>query len=71
MERRKDSYRALRRGSTAIGRSSPETASIFVVPAMHQVPKGNPDDPMPGVISSFVYIRGVLAGMGCAQKTAA
>ena len=31
----------------------------------------HPDDPMPGVISSFVYMRGVLAGMGCAQKTAA
>jgi sugar phosphate isomerase/epimerase len=23
-----------------------------------------PDDPMPGVISSFAYMRGVLAGMG-------
>jgi sugar phosphate isomerase/epimerase len=22
------------------------------------------DDPMPGVISSFAYMRGVLAGMG-------
>lgn len=30
-----------------------------------------PDDPMPGVISSFAYMRGVLAGMGYAQKTAA
>jgi len=29
------------------------------------------DDPMPGVISSFAYMRGVLAGMGYAQKTAA
>jgi hypothetical protein len=24
----------------------------------------NEDDPMPGVISSFTYMRGVLAGMG-------
>jgi sugar phosphate isomerase/epimerase len=24
----------------------------------------HPDDPMPGVISSFAYMRGVLAGMG-------
>jgi len=24
----------------------------------------DPDDPMPGVISSFAYMRGVLAGMG-------
>ena len=31
----------------------------------------HPDDPMPGVISSFAYMRGVLAGMGYAQKTAA
>jgi sugar phosphate isomerase/epimerase len=23
-----------------------------------------PDDPMPGVISSFAYMRGVLAGLG-------
>jgi sugar phosphate isomerase/epimerase len=23
-----------------------------------------PDDPMPGVIASFAYMRGVLAGMG-------
>jgi hypothetical protein len=23
----------------------------------------HPDDPMPGVISSFAYMRGVLAGM--------
>ena len=29
------------------------------------------DDPVPGVISSFAYMRGVLAGMGYAQKTAA
>ena len=29
------------------------------------------DDPMPGAISSFAYMRGVLAGMGYAQKTAA
>ena len=29
------------------------------------------DDPMPGVISSFAYMRGVLAGMRYAQKTAA
>jgi sugar phosphate isomerase/epimerase len=27
----------------------------------------HPDDPMPGVISSFAYMRGVLAGMGFAQ----
>ncbi len=26
----------------------------------------HPDDPMPGVISSFAYMRGVLAGMGVA-----
>jgi sugar phosphate isomerase/epimerase len=25
------------------------------------------DDPMPGVISSFAYMRGVLAGMGYAN----
>jgi hypothetical protein len=24
----------------------------------------HPDDPMPGVISSFAYMRSVLAGMG-------
>jgi len=24
----------------------------------------HPDDPMPGVISSFAYMRGVLAGIG-------
>ncbi len=24
----------------------------------------HPDDPMPGVIKSFAYMRGVLAGMG-------
>jgi sugar phosphate isomerase/epimerase len=28
----------------------------------------HPDDPMPGVISSFAYMRGVLAGMGLASK---
>ena len=27
----------------------------------------HPDDPMPGVIASFAYMRGVLAGMGLAQ----
>jgi sugar phosphate isomerase/epimerase len=27
----------------------------------------HPDDPMPGVISSFAYMRGVLAGMGYAR----
>lgn len=27
----------------------------------------HPDDPMPGVISSFAYMRGVLAGMGHAR----
>src|SRR5580692_5850020 len=27
-----------------------------------------PDDPMPGVIASFAYLRGVLAGMGFAQR---
>ena len=26
----------------------------------------HPDDPMPGVIGSFAYMRGVLAGMGYA-----
>jgi sugar phosphate isomerase/epimerase len=30
----------------------------------------HPDDPMPGVISSFAYMQGVLAGMGSAQKSA-
>ena len=28
----------------------------------------NPDDPIPGVISSLAYMRGVLAGMGYARK---
>ena len=28
----------------------------------------HPDDPMPGVISSFAYMRGVLAGMGYAGQ---
>src|SRR6266852_1534169 len=28
----------------------------------------HPDDPMPGVIASFAYMRGVLAGMGFARK---
>jgi sugar phosphate isomerase/epimerase len=28
----------------------------------------HPDDPMPGVISSFAYMRGVLAGMGYAIR---
>jgi sugar phosphate isomerase/epimerase len=28
----------------------------------------HPDDPMPGVISSFAYMRGVLAGMGYASQ---
>jgi sugar phosphate isomerase/epimerase len=28
----------------------------------------HPDDPMPGVISSYAYMRGVLAGMGCATQ---
>jgi sugar phosphate isomerase/epimerase len=28
----------------------------------------HPDDPMPGVISSFAYMRGVLAGMGYATR---
>ena len=31
----------------------------------------HPDDPMPGVISSFSDMQGVLAGMGSMQKTAA
>jgi sugar phosphate isomerase/epimerase len=26
----------------------------------------HPDDPMPGVIASFAYMRGVLAGLGYA-----
>jgi len=26
------------------------------------------DDPMPGVIASFAYMRGVMAGMGLASK---
>jgi sugar phosphate isomerase/epimerase len=29
----------------------------------------HPDDPMPGVISSFAYMRGVLAGLGYANKS--
>jgi sugar phosphate isomerase/epimerase len=28
----------------------------------------HPDDPMPGVMSSFAYMRGVLAGLGYASK---
>jgi sugar phosphate isomerase/epimerase len=28
----------------------------------------HPDDPMPGVIASFAYMRGVLAGMGFVSK---
>ena len=28
-----------------------------------------PDDPMPGVIGSFAYMRGVLAGMGYAAQS--
>jgi sugar phosphate isomerase/epimerase len=28
----------------------------------------HPDDPMPGVLASFAYMRGVLAGMGVASK---
>jgi sugar phosphate isomerase/epimerase len=28
----------------------------------------HPDDPMPGVISSFAYMRGVLAGMGLGKN---
>jgi len=28
----------------------------------------HPDDPMPGVISSFAYMRGVLAGLGYARQ---
>jgi sugar phosphate isomerase/epimerase len=28
----------------------------------------HPDDPMPGVISSFAYMRGVLAGLGSASR---
>ena len=27
----------------------------------------HPDNPMPGVISSFAYMRGILAGMGYAS----
>ncbi len=27
----------------------------------------HPDDPMPGVIASFAYMRGVLAGLGYAS----
>jgi hypothetical protein len=30
----------------------------------------HPDDPMPGVISSFAYMRGVLAGLGYANQYA-
>jgi sugar phosphate isomerase/epimerase len=28
----------------------------------------HPDDPMPGVIASFAYMRGVLAGLGYAGQ---
>ena len=28
----------------------------------------HPDDPMPGVISSFAYMRGILAGLGYASE---
>ncbi len=28
----------------------------------------HPDDPMPGVISSFAYMRGVLTGLGYASR---
>jgi sugar phosphate isomerase/epimerase len=28
----------------------------------------HPDDPMPGTITSFAYMRGVLAGMGFASQ---
>jgi len=28
----------------------------------------HPDDPMPGVISSFAYMRGVLEGLGYARQ---
>jgi len=31
----------------------------------------HPDDPMPGVIASFSYLRGVLAGMGLRTNLAA
>ncbi|MGC1687594.1 MAG: sugar phosphate isomerase/epimerase [Candidatus Acidiferrales bacterium] len=31
----------------------------------------HPDDPMPGVVSSFAYMRGVLAGMGYANRAVA
>ncbi len=27
----------------------------------------HPDDPMPGIIASFAYMRGVLAGLGSAS----
>jgi sugar phosphate isomerase/epimerase len=29
----------------------------------------HPDDPMPGVISSFAYMRGILAGLGYANRS--
>jgi sugar phosphate isomerase/epimerase len=29
----------------------------------------HPDDPMPGVIASFAYMRGVLAGSGLAYRS--
>ena len=28
----------------------------------------HPDDPMPGVIASFAYMRGVLAGYGIGEQ---
>ena len=28
----------------------------------------HPDNPMPGVMSSFAYMRGVLAGLGYAKQ---
>ena len=29
----------------------------------------HPEDPMPGVISSFAYMRGMLAGMGISRRS--
>jgi sugar phosphate isomerase/epimerase len=29
----------------------------------------HPDDPMPGVIASFAYMRGVLAGLGYGSQS--
>ncbi len=55
----------------AVGDGIMPVRDIFVALARIQYPgwvdleyEVHPDDPMPGVIASFAYMRGVLAGMG-------